>query len=105
VFNLFLDCGANFEEKGWVQIEGKWKHLTPCELALIYQLKNPQDSFWMEIVKKLSNLQLRKEMEETKKMKLNGKNIKTIFHGTKFPLFYFMMLILGFCVSYRDLQY
>jgi len=76
VFNFLLDCGANFDEKGWIQIEGKWKHMTSCELALIFQLKNPQDSFWIEIVKKLSNLQLQKEMEETKNMKLNGRNIQ-----------------------------
>ena len=82
MFNLFLECGANFDEKGWAQIEGKWKHVTLCELALIHQLKNPQDSFWMEIVKKLSNLQLQKEMEEAKKMKLNGTNIISIFHVT-----------------------
>ena len=72
VFKLLISLGADITTKGWIDIDSRYKYVSPMELALMYKIRKTEDTaFWIKVVDKLDQMFMKLHIDELKEMSVS----------------------------------
>ena len=72
VFKLLISLGADITTKGWIDIDSRYKYVSPMELALMYKIRKTEDNeFWIKVVDSLDQLYIKLHNEELENMSVS----------------------------------